>query len=186
MGMITLNQRPISSDDTVPPPGAGLPNASDQISDFVSRDYGKVVAAVGVATGDRDAAEDGVQSALLKVVGDGHEPDRLAAWVTVVAINEVRQAHRRRKTEHRVTASETTATTTQGIEDVAATTDLRAAIRDLPERQREIVLMFYYLDTSVADIAEAMGISHGTVKTQLHRARGRLASTLGLTEQGVR
>ncbi len=159
-------------------------DTSDQIRQFVSRDYGKVVAAVGAATGDRDAAQDGVQTALLKVIGDGHKPDQLAAWVTVVAINEVRQVHRRRKTEQRVTERPAN-TTTQPIEGVAAATDLRSAVAELPERQREIVLMFYYLDTSVADIAAAMKISDGTVKTQLHRARATMATRLGIQEQGV-
>ncbi len=159
-------------------------DTSDQIRQFVSRDYGKVVAAVGAATGDRDAAQDGVQTALLKVIGDGHKPDQLAAWVTVVAINEVRQVHRRRKTEQRVTERPAD-TTTQPIEGIAAATDLYAAIADLPERQREIVLMFYYLDTSVTDIAAAMKISSGTVKTQLHRARATMATRLGINEQGA-
>jgi RNA polymerase sigma-70 factor (ECF subfamily) len=53
----------------------------------------------------------------------------------------------------------------------------------LPERQREIVLLHYYLDASVADTAAAMGISEGTVKTQLHRARAKLADALGLAEE---
>jgi RNA polymerase sigma-70 factor, ECF subfamily len=182
--MITLNHRPTRSNDLVSQWGEGLRDSSDQIRQFVARDYGKVVAAVGAATGDRDAAEDGVQTALLKVISDDHNPDELAAWVTVVAINEVRQVHRRRNTEQRVT-KQPTDTTTKPIEGVAVATDLRAAIAALPDRQREIVLMFYYLDTSVTDIADAMQISSGTVKTQLHRARATLATRLGLKEQGV-
>ncbi len=161
-----------------------MSDASKDIRAFVSRDYGKVVAAVGVATGDTDAAQDGVQSALLKILRDGHRPDRLAAWVTVVAINEVRQAHRRRRTEKRVTDQPVASIVP--MDGVAAATDLRAAVAELPDRQRDIVLMFYYLDTSVDDIARAMEISPGTVKTQLHRARGRLATILDIEEQGVR
>ena len=149
----------------------------------MARDYGKVVAAVAAATGEPDAADDGVQSALLEVIRGGHEPDRLAAWVTVVAINEVRQTQRRRRTEERVTRH-SAAPPTDPIDRLARATDVRAAVDELPERQRAIVLMFYYLDAPVADIAEAMGISDGTVKTQLHRARGTLAKRLGLEDRG--
>jgi RNA polymerase sigma-70 factor (ECF subfamily) len=158
------------------------PNAPDRIRVFVDHSYGKVVAAVALATGDPSAAEDGVQDALLKVLRDGHEPDSLAAWVTVVATNEVRQAQRRRSTEQRAVQGsvELSRDTTEGI---AVATDVRSAISELPERQREIVLLYYYVDASVADTAAAMGISEGTVKTQLHRARAKLANALGLAEE---
>lgn len=158
------------------------PNAPDQIRVFVDRSYGKVVAAVALATGDASAAEDGVQNALLKVLRDGHEPDSLAAWVTVVATNEVRQAQRRRTIETRVTQG-SIEPPRDPIEGIAVATDVRSAISQLPERQREIVLLHYYLDASVAATAAAMEISEGTVKTQLHRARAKLAVALGLTEE---
>jgi RNA polymerase sigma factor (sigma-70 family) len=44
------------------------------------------------------------------------------------------------------------------------------ALRDLPARQREALVLRYYADLSEAEIAEAMGISKGAVKT--HTARG--------------
>ncbi len=181
--MTALNRWPLRSDDVVSLEGDSLSDTSNDIREFISRDYGKVVAAVGTATGDHDTAQDGVQSALLKILRDGHRPDRFAAWVTVVAINEVRQTHRRRNTEKRVTKQPIDAV--HPMEGVAAATDLRTAVSALPDRQRDIVLMFYYLDTAVDDIAAAMEISPGTVKTQLHRARGRLAATLHIEDRGV-
>ncbi len=155
---------------------------TEAIEQFVARDYGRVVAAVAAATGEPDTAHDGVQTALLKVLRDGHEPDSLAAWVTVVAINEVRQAQRRHRTEQRVTPRGVDVST-RPIDGIAEASDIRSVIDTLPPRQRDIVLMFYYLDTAVTDIAHTMGITEGTVKTQLHRARKTIADRLGLEDR---
>ena len=54
-----------------------------------------------------------------------------------------------------------------------------AALRRLPERQREAVALRYYLDLSEADIAAAMGVSAGSVKSHLHRGLASLARDLG-------
>jgi RNA polymerase sigma factor (sigma-70 family) len=53
-----------------------------------------------------------------------------------------------------------------------------AALRTLPERQREAIVLRYYLDLSEADIAKSMGISRGAVKSHTARAMAALKSTL--------
>ena len=55
------------------------------------------------------------------------------------------------------------------------------ALRKLPERQREAIVLRYYLDMSEADIAAAMGISRGAVKS--HTARGMAALRAALEEE---
>ena len=52
------------------------------------------------------------------------------------------------------------------------------AMRQLPDRQREVVALRYYLDLSEADIAETLGISRGAVKS--HSSRGLAALKLSL------
>jgi hypothetical protein len=52
------------------------------------------------------------------------------------------------------------------------------AVELLPPRQREILVLHYYGDCDVAEIARMLGISPGTVKSALHRARATLASAL--------
>jgi RNA polymerase sigma-70 factor (sigma-E family) len=56
-----------------------------------------------------------------------------------------------------------------------------AALRDLPDRQREAIVLRYYADLSEADIAAAMGISRGAVKS--HTARGMSALRTALEQQ---
>ena len=53
-----------------------------------------------------------------------------------------------------------------------------AALRRLPDRQREVLILRYFMDLPEPDIATAMGISHGTVKSTTSRAIAALARRL--------
>ena len=56
--------------------------------------------------------------------------------------------------------------------------ELRAAVRTLPEKLREVVYLFYYAELSLRDIAETLGIPEGTVKSRLNTAKKRLRKLL--------
>ena len=64
--------------------------------------------------------------------------------------------------------------------------DVQAAITRLPRRQRQAVLLFYFVDLSVAETAAAMGCAEGTVKSALSDARARLGLLLGGTDERYR
>lgn len=153
------------------------------IREFVTSEYSRVVAAVGHATGQSDAAEDAVQDALIKVLADGHRPRRLAAWVTVVAINILRARHRRSRAEERATRRMAQAPASDAASGVPERVAVLEAVDRLPDGQRVAVLLHYYLDAAVADIATALGVSEGTVKTQLYRGRRALGAVLGGEEE---
>jgi RNA polymerase sigma factor (sigma-70 family) len=53
-----------------------------------------------------------------------------------------------------------------------------AALRELPTRQREALVLRYYLDLSESEIADAMGISRGAVKSHAARGIAALRTTL--------
>ena len=55
---------------------------------------------------------------------------------------------------------------------------VRAAIRSLPEKHREIVYLFYYADQSIQEIAETLHLPQGTVKSRLNRAKKTLGKLL--------
>ncbi|HEY8545228.1 MAG TPA: sigma-70 family RNA polymerase sigma factor, partial [Acidimicrobiales bacterium] len=58
----------------------------------------------------------------------------------------------------------------------AESAEVLAALRALPDRQREVLALRYYLELSEAEIAEALGISTGSVKTHAHRGLAALAA----------
>lgn len=156
---------------------------------FMARDYPGVVAAVRFIAGDRTAAEDAVQDALVRLLGNPPvEPVRsVAAWVTVVASNEARARHRRTGSERRaVERLGARRGADPDPEPAVERDDLLSALAALPLGQRQVCVMHYYLDRSVADIAADLGVSTGTVKTQLHRARTALAAVVHPTEEASR
>jgi RNA polymerase sigma-70 factor, ECF subfamily len=60
-----------------------------------------------------------------------------------------------------------------------AQVDVMRAIRDLPARQRAVVILFYFEDRPIAEIADLLGCSESTARVHLHRARHHLADSLG-------
>lgn len=147
---------------------------------FVATEYPKVVAAVGLITGNRQDAPDAVQDAIVGYLAapPQREIRNLAAWITVVASNRMRDTHRSRLAEAR--ALERRGVDPDTVENELHTLDidLRAALEKLSPQQREVCVLHYLLDHSVETIAEGLGVSEGSIKTQLHRARKSLATLI--------
>jgi DNA-directed RNA polymerase specialized sigma24 family protein len=64
-----------------------------------------------------------------------------------------------------------------------ADTELWAAIRDLSDRQAEVVLLLWFEDRPAAEVARTLGCSEDTVRTHWRRARARLAEALGVDDE---
>jgi RNA polymerase sigma-70 factor (ECF subfamily) len=147
---------------------------------FVAHEYPRVVGAVGLITGNRRDAADAVQDAIVGYLSSppSRTIENLAAWITVVASNRLRDRYRSTQAELRAVGR-------VGVHDEATTdeltvldVDVREALLALPLQQRQVCTLHYLMDQSVETIAEGLGVSTGTVKTQLHRARTRLATQL--------
>jgi RNA polymerase sigma-70 factor (ECF subfamily) len=139
------------------------------------------VAAVALVAGSHDAAEDAVQEALARA-WERNDPEirSLPAWVTRVALNLAKSRLRRVRAESK-------ARRLRAIEEVSAPdatrADVERALRALSRRQREVTVLRYYLGMEVSEIADALEVSEGTVKTQLFRARRALAELLDDPEE---
>ncbi|MEO7720965.1 MAG: sigma-70 family RNA polymerase sigma factor, partial [Pseudolysinimonas sp.] len=150
------------------------------VTEFVRTEYPRVVSAVRMIAGDRDAAVDAVQEALVQLLTDRDRswPRNVAAWITVVASNRARDVHRRDAVGRRVVDRLRPAAPEDPVDRVGRDLDVLAALDSLPQRMRQVCVMHYLQDQSVREIALALGIGSGTVKTQLHRSRIALARLL--------
>jgi RNA polymerase sigma-70 factor (ECF subfamily) len=134
-------------------------------------------------TRDPDRAKDAVQETLVRAWRDLpglRDPGRFEAWLRRLLVNacvdEIRSARRRRTEvvltnlhEPRVGDSST------GLADRDA---LERAFRDLDPDQRSLIVLYYFLDLSLAEAAATVGIPNGTAKSRLARAREALRATL--------
>jgi RNA polymerase sigma-70 factor (ECF subfamily) len=153
------------------------------LREFLHTSYPRLVAAVALVCGSRPAAEDAVQEALLRAwerSERGEEIESLHAWVTTVALNQARSGIRRVMAERR-------ARSRLGHEPVVGTPtgdriDVERALSTLPRRQRETLVLRYYLQLDTREVAAALGVNEGTVKSTLFRARAALADMLNIKD----
>jgi len=130
--------------------------------------------------GDRSEAEDVAQEALARAFlrwSSLHEQPE--GWVCRVATNLSIDRYRRRRRRLRTPAGPI------GVLDdrLGERTDLVDALRSLPRRQREVVVLRYLADLSEVDVAATVGCSVGTVKTHASRGLAALRRQLGTNQK---
>jgi RNA polymerase sigma-70 factor (ECF subfamily) len=121
--------------------------------------------------GVEDGAADAVQEAwlgILKGLRRLQDPDRFAAWSYAIVTRRCQDALRGR---HRVPTESTTDAPDPSTPDFGRSHDLRVAIANLPNQQRAVIGLYYLEGFSVAEIASALEIAEGTVKSRLYHAR---------------
>jgi RNA polymerase sigma-70 factor (sigma-E family) len=133
---------------------------------------------------DQAAAEDAVQDAFVAMHGKWsrlRDPDKALAYLRQAVVNRSRSALRHRGVVDRhVRATPPGEGTVDGPSEGGARRDaVREALRLVSERQREVLVLRYYLDWSEAQIADALGISRGAVKAHAHRGSAALRELLG-------
>ncbi len=160
------------------------PTASDACSleSLFRAHYRTLVQSLALISGDdREAAADAVADAFMELERNWkriHTYEDPAAWVRRVALNKL--CNHRRSLARRARAllrlqsgKEETSTEVQAM-DLA----LKDALARLPIKQRTAIVLFYFADLSVADVAQAMGITEGSANQHLHRAREALRKRL--------
>ena len=122
--------------------------------------------------GDRAAAEDAAAEAMARTFADWKRVSELPyreAWVLRVAANLSLDQIRRRKLPAVVPP-----VTSEDEDTRALRVALWAALRALPRRQREIVVLRYVAGLGENEVAQLLGLSLGTVKTHVMRGRAAL------------
>jgi RNA polymerase sigma-70 factor (sigma-E family) len=137
-----------------------------------------------VFVGDRAEAEDLCQEAFIRLHRAWRRIDHTAnvgAYLRATAFNLARSGFRRRQVSRRVRLvpdTDAAPGADEGVELRADQRDLLAALRRLPARQRECVVLRYWQDQTDAEIAATLGISPNSVKTHLRRAMVTLEQRL--------
>ncbi len=154
------------------------------LEELFAASYGRLVVQLYALCGDLDDAEDAVQEAFVTAIRKRRELARVGnpeAWVRTVAVNRLRSRWRHtsvvRKYQARLPGPQTPIEV--GPEHVGIVT----ALAQLNDDQRRVVVLHHLADLSTAQIASDLGVSEGTVKSRLARARSLLAELLDDSEE---
>ena len=141
--------------------------------------YRRLVAQVYAFTTDLTEAQDVVQEAFARALARPRglaDVDNPEAWLRTVAVNVVRRRWRRRKLLDTILLRDRPVARFVEQAPGPERADLRDALAAIPSTYREVVVLHYYADLPVAEVARLLRRPVGTVKQRLHEARTRLAA----------
>lgn len=137
---------------------------------------------------DADRAEDATQQALIAIwreLPSLRDPDRFDAWtyrlVARACINEHRRHHR--GGVRQIPVDDQLIVPDDAFGDIAVRDQLRRGLDQLSVDHRTVLVLHFYADLPLADIAEILGVPFGTVGSRLHHATRALRAALDADER---
>ncbi|HEY3212232.1 MAG TPA: sigma-70 family RNA polymerase sigma factor [Actinomycetota bacterium] len=152
-----------------------------EFASFFQAEYPALVRSMYLIVRDKEQARDLAQEAFVQLFSRWRRIshyERPEAWIRRVAIRMAVRAMRRERLRRRL-EHEFEAAPASGPLDL----DVLRAVAKLSGAQRAAVVLFYFEDRSVADVADILACSEVTAKVHLHRARKRLAELLEEEEE---
>jgi RNA polymerase sigma-70 factor (sigma-E family) len=184
-GLTVLGDRPVGG----PPPGDESAQREAQFESFVERHNRELGRLAYLMVGDRDAADDLTADALLAAWRQWdtvRASDHPLAYVRRVVINMAATRVRRMVRERRwLVMFQSDAMEVVPGTDSAAVVDVRSALQRLPAGRRACVVLRYAFDLSEAEVAELLGVSVGTVKSQTSKGAEQLRRVLGGANEAI-
>jgi RNA polymerase sigma-70 factor (sigma-E family) len=168
------------------PRGAEVPerwDADEAVTQLYAAHYTGLVRMASLLVRHSGEAEEIVQDAFVSMHDKWRrlkDPDRALGYLRRSVVNAARSAHRRHlvAAKHIPTTLEDAASAEAHAMHAQTRTAVMDALHRLPTRQREVLVLRYYSDLSEAQIADALDISRGAVKSHAHRGMTALRSTL--------
>ena len=126
--------------------------------------------------GNETEAQDFVQETFLQAIRSVHRFQGRSAvytWLHAILLNVVRQAHRdnaRLVYDNDLLNREVAAETPSHLDAETASSALRLALQQLSAPHREVIVLRYYENMKIHEMAKHLGVSKGTVKSRLHYA----------------
>jgi RNA polymerase sigma-70 factor (sigma-E family) len=160
--------------------GQGADPVASSVEELYRAHYPGLVRLAGLLLGDFFVGEEVAQDAFARLVDASAGVKAPVAYLRATVVNLSRSRIRRAILARRHRASQVPDPPgPEGeLEGVAARLALRQELGNLPRRQREAVVLRFYAGLTDAEIAEAMRISTGSVKTHLHRAMATLSQRM--------
>jgi RNA polymerase sigma-70 factor (sigma-E family) len=158
--------------------------AGEELVDLYRAQYRSLVRLASLLLDDQGASEEVVQDAFVRVHqawGRIADPAKRAAYLRSAVMNGARSRMRRRQVRRRlepVNSSPPADSAEAGALLAEEHREVLEALRALPDRQRDCLVLRYYLDLPEAEIASTLGISAGSVKTHVHRGMATLTARL--------
>ena len=160
-------------------------DADTALTELYAGHYVRLVRLAVLLVRDQGLAEDVVQDAFVAMHQRWHRIDEgtAPAYLATSVVNRSRSALRHRSvvSRNRPEPPPDAAPADAAVLAAAGRTAVLDGLAALPTRQREVLVMRYYLDYSEREIANALGISQGAVKS--HASRGAAALRQTLQEQ---
>jgi len=150
-----------------------------EFAKFAAARSGTLIRLAYVLTGDQHAAEDLLQTALTRAAARwGRIHAAPEAYVRQIMYREQVSSWRRRARRREVTMSDPPDQAAGPVASAEARLDLREALRALPAGKRAVLVLRYLEDLPEAQVADILGCSVGTVRSQTHKAITQLRSVL--------
>ncbi|MEY2424932.1 MAG: hypothetical protein QOI61_504 [Actinomycetota bacterium] len=157
---------------------AGNVAVGGDLEEVCRRQHVRLLGVLGLYCGDRDLAEELTQEALARLCRQWPKlptADDAERWVTRVAFNLAKSTFRSRAARRRVTERFGADMSRPNVlEDSANALAVRAAVARLPERQRRVLILRYFCDLPVSEVATEMRCAEGTVKSLTSQAIAQL------------
>ncbi|WP_436796382.1 SigE family RNA polymerase sigma factor [Actinospongicola halichondriae] len=163
--------------------GTDGPGLDPWLVDLYRTEYRRLVRLATMLVDEVGLAEELVQDAFVAVAGARErqalrDPSAAAAYLRTAVANRARSQLRKRRVRRRHLRSVESPPSAPAADGPVLAADdsqrMLQALERLPERQRQVLVLRYYGDLSEAEIASALGISAGTVKTHAHRGLAAL------------
>lgn len=144
----------------------------------------KVAGLIFSVTNSRDELEDIAQEVFIsayKNLNTFENRSRFGTWIYRITINKCRDWQRRTYSRRTLEylgfggADRASPDENEGLEDQE---EIRTAVRNLPEKYKVVIILYYYHDLSCQEVADVLGIPKKTVETRLIRGRNQLGANI--------
>ncbi|MDG2025808.1 MAG: sigma-70 family RNA polymerase sigma factor [Acidimicrobiales bacterium] len=156
--------------------------APRELDEFCRVEYPRVLGALILYTGEPLLAEELTQDAFVRVCRDWAKVSRMGrpgAWAHRVAMNLARSRFRRRGSRRRAETRLQAGAVAASMPSTADAVAIRDAVAALADDERAVIALRYFAHLPVADVATALDVPAGTIKTRTRRAIAAL-SDMGL------